>query len=105
MSCVRVILGVSVRDRRRNTELRAGGLQRVEVILLRRRLKWLGHVARMDSTCIPKCMLVCKPEGGKRLPGGQKRRWTDAVVADLSDVSVIWIGVSRLKTGHSGMDW
>ena len=84
MRCLRVILGVSVRDKRRNTELRAeAGLERVEVILLRRRLRWLGHVARMDSTRIPKCMLVCKPEGGKRMARGQKRRWADAVVADL----------------------
>ena len=53
-----------MRDKRRNTELRAeAGLRRVEMMLMRRRLQWMGHVARMDSTRIPKCVLVCKPEG------------------------------------------
>ena len=37
----------------------------------------------MDSSCIPKCMLVCRPEGGKRTQGGQKRRWADDITADL----------------------
>ena len=59
------------------------GLERVEVILMRRRLQWLGHVARMSNNCIPKCMLVYKPEGGKGVPGGQRRRWVDVVMADL----------------------
>ena len=73
-----------MRDKRRNTELRAeAGLQRVEMMLLRRRLQWLGHVARMDSTRIFKCVLVCKPDRGKHNPGGQKRRWADVVVGDL----------------------
>ena len=73
-ACMRACVCVYVcgGDKRRNTELRAeAGLERVEVILLRRRLKWLGQVAMIVSTRIPKCMLVCKPEGGKRLPGGQ----------------------------------
>ena len=39
MRCVRVIMGVSVRDQRRHTELRAEvGLERVEVMIMRRRL-------------------------------------------------------------------
>ena len=64
MKGVRVILGVSKWDMRRNTELRAeAGLERVEVMLMRRRLQWLGHEARMSKSRIPKCMLVCEPEG------------------------------------------
>ena len=59
------------------------GLERLEVMLLRRRLQWLGHVVRMSNNCILKCMLVCKPEGGKCVPGGQRRRWVDLVMADM----------------------
>ena len=57
---VRAILGVSQWDQERNTELHSGtGLDRVEVMIMRRRLRWLGHVERMNDTCIPKCMSSC----------------------------------------------
>lgn len=38
-------------------EHRAKGLQRAEMVLMRR-LQWLGYVARMDCTHILKCVLV-----------------------------------------------
>ena len=42
MSCVQVILGVTKWDEKRNTDLRVtAGLERVEVIMLERRLRWL----------------------------------------------------------------
>ena len=59
------------------------GIERVEVMVMRRRLRWLGHVERMDDTRLPKCLLVCKPQDGKRSVGGQKRRWNDLVLRDL----------------------
>ena len=41
MGCVWVILRVTKWDMKRNTELRAmAGLERVEVMLMRRRLRW-----------------------------------------------------------------
>ena len=44
--------------RERNTESRTvAGLERVEVMLIR----WLGYVAQMEETDIPKCLLVCEP--------------------------------------------
>ena len=67
MRCVWVILGVTRWDQKRNTELRAAtGLERVEVMLMRRRLRWLGHVAKIGETHIPKCLLVSKLARGKR---------------------------------------
>ena len=46
MKCVQVILGMTRWDEKRNTDLRAkAGLKRVEVMMMKRRLRWLGHVA------------------------------------------------------------
>ena len=76
MKYVSMILGVSMWDERRNAELRAeADLERVEVMLIRRKLWWLGRVARMSNNRILKYMLVCtcKPEGGKHVPGGVKK--------------------------------
>ena len=59
------------------------GLERVEGMLMRRRLRWLGHVARMEETRIPNCLLTCKSDGGEHSDGSQKRRWNDVIVGDL----------------------
>ena len=52
-----------------------GGLERVEVMVMRRRLRWLDHVERMKDSCLPKCLLVCRPASGKRSVGGQMENW------------------------------
>ena len=59
MGCLQVILRVSRWDQKRNTELRSlGDLERVEVMIMRRRLRWLGHVESMKDTCLPWCLLI-----------------------------------------------
>ena len=84
MRCLRVILGVSVREKQRNTEIRArANIETVEAMIRKRRLRWLGHVARMDPGRIPRKLLVCRLEAGKRAVGGQKMRWADIVTKDL----------------------
>ena len=52
-------------------------------MLRRNRLRWLGHVARMNIERIPRMLLVSKPATGKRTVGGQKLRWADVVSGDL----------------------
>ena len=60
-----------------------GGVERMDTLLRYRRLRWLGHVARMGHWRIPRDLLVCKPDGGRRAAGGQKLRWNDVVLKDL----------------------
>ena len=52
-------------------------------------LRWLGHVERIDNSRLPKCLLVCRPEGGKHSLGGQKRRWCDVVQDDLKSCHLL----------------
>jgi hypothetical protein len=49
------------------------------------RLRWLGHVQRMDDNRIPKKILKTKPEG-RRSAGRPKSRWCDAAFANLRTV-------------------
>ena len=37
----------------------------------------------MKDECVPKKLLVCAPEHGKRTAGGQRLRWSDVVTRDL----------------------
>ena len=84
MGCLRVILGVMRWDKERNTTLWSlGGMERVEVTVMRRRLRWFGHVERMDDFQLPKCCVMCRPVNGRRSLSGQKRRWCNVLMSDM----------------------
>ena len=50
-----------------------------------RRLRWAGHVARMEQPRNAYTVLVRKPEG-KRPLGRPRRRWEDNIRMDLREV-------------------
>ena len=84
MRCLRIILGISVWDMKRNTTIRKlAHQQRLSSLLLARRLRFLGHISRMPGSRLPKQLLVCAPAQGARSAGGQKCRWNDLVQRDL----------------------
>ena len=84
MRCLRIILRVSLWDRKRNTTIRKlAKQQRILSMFTQRRLRLLGHLARMDDGRLPKQLLVCAPVDGRRAVGGQKCRWNDLVTRDL----------------------
>ena len=55
--------------------------QRISSVL--KRLCFLGHLECMKDKRVPKKLLVCAPEPGKRTAGGQCLRWSDVVTRDL----------------------
>ncbi|KAJ4430838.1 hypothetical protein ANN_19429 [Periplaneta americana] len=57
-----------------------------------RRLRWAGHVARMDESRSAYRVLVARPEGKSPL-GGPRRRWEDNIKMDLREV------------GYDDRDW
>ena len=64
---MRCLLGISELEKRRHTELRElEGVERMDTLLRYKRLRWLGHVARMGQLWIQRELLVCKPDGGRR---------------------------------------
>ena len=56
--------------------------------LTQRRLRFLGHVSRMEYDRLHKQLLVCAPVDGKQQPEGQKKRWNDVVYDDLEKCSL-----------------
>ena len=82
--CVRGILGVSRHQQWRDhisTEQLAvqfGMGDGIGVLLVQRRLHWLGHVARKGDNRLPKqLLLTVRPSHGPRL------RWGDVVLRDI----------------------
>jgi hypothetical protein len=62
-----------------------------------RRMRWAGHVARMEEERNVYRVLMGKPEG-KRPLGRPRRRWEDGIRMDLRDTgwgSVDWIQLAQ----------
>ena len=56
-------------------------------VIKSRRMRWVGHVARMEEGRGVYRVLVGKPEG-KRPLGRPRRRWEDNIRMDLQEVGV-----------------
>ena len=79
MNSLRKILDVTWRDRVSNVEvLRRTGCVSVENILHRNKLRWVGHVIRMDEDRLPKQLLYGELSTGARSSGGQLKRYKDS---------------------------
>lgn len=99
--CLRAMLGVSRLEQQQshisNADLRQrwGDPGLVSDILRKRRLQWLGHVARMSEDRMPKRLLFgWLPK--TRPPHGPRLRWKDRVQADLKTLDVRdWFNVAQ----------
>lgn len=95
-SCLRRILGVRVCDRHSNVHVReVCGIASLANILRAYRLRWLGHVCRMQEGRLPHIALFSSLYGvKKRAKRGRPRvRWEDCVSADLHAL------------GYQGQEW
>ena len=87
----RSILGISWKDRITNVEVRnRTGQQTMDNILRERRLRWLGHVFRMDHQRIPQQALYWQTPGFKRGAGRPRANWRSAVNKDLQKMGLTW---------------
>ena len=88
--CLRIITETSLWDKLRNTQLRCKSkIERVDVMIQRRRLQWLGHLERMENSRLQKKLMVSKIAEGSRSQGGQKKRWHDLIYTDLKKLNII----------------
>jgi hypothetical protein len=60
-----------------------------------RRMRWVGHVARMGEERKVYKVLVGKPEG-KRPIGRPRRRWEDEIRMDIREIGLGGVDWSRL---------
>ena len=73
--CIGIILGLSVREKKRITTRRnMAKQQKISSILLQRRLRLTGRLSKMSNNRLPKQLLVSASVGCKRNIGRQNRR-------------------------------
>lgn len=84
MRVLRLIVGVTRRERRRNAEIRGElGVEAVEVLIERQQLRWYGHIRRMDEERYPARFYAWRP-AGRRPAGRPRKRWKDGVAAAVA---------------------
>ena len=108
--CIRSMLGVSRlqqwKQRITSRELAEaiGMTESMTEILRRHRLRWLGHVARMDDSRMPKQLLF--GELMRLHPRhGTKRRWRDLALADVQAAGLgrTWYEVAQDRKQWAGI--
>jgi hypothetical protein len=71
-------------------------------VIKSRRMRWVGHVARIGEKRGVYGVLVENPEG-KRPFGRPRHRWEDNIKMDLQEVRFwLWTGSSWLRIGTGG---
>ena len=78
-------------------------LRNIVRVMKSRRLRWAGHVARMEEGRSAFKILTGKPTRKRRL-GRPRRRWEDNIRMDLKEISggTRGIGLIRLRIGIIG---
>jgi hypothetical protein len=66
-------------------------------IIKAKRMRWAGHVVRMEKKTNAYRLLVGKPDGRRSL-GRRRRRWLNNIKIDLVDVG--WGNVFPPEDGH-----
>jgi len=74
---------------------RRAGKTSLETILLRRQLKWLGHVIRMPGNRLTHRLLVNSPTS-RRSVGSQKKRFKDHIKSSLSKCGILLDRLEKL---------
>ena len=89
MRSLRRILGIIWSDRVPNTQvIKRAGLPTMYTLLRQRRLRWLGHVRRMEDGRIPKDILHGELASGKRSVGRPQLRYKDVCKRDLKALDI-----------------
>ena len=104
MKSLRKLLGVTWRDRVSNLEvLRRTNCVSLENILNRNKLRWVGHVIRMEDVRLPKQLLYGELSLGARNAGGQLKRYKDSTKKILKACNIAPENLEDLTKDHQ--DW
>ena len=95
-TCIQKMLGIKWFHRVPRAESRKRmNLPSLEEIILRRQLRWAGHVVRMPADRLPRQVLYGELRNGRRSTGGQRKRFKDNLKRTLKQFQ---INPKRLET-------
>ena len=99
MRCLRRILGISWSDYITNkVVLERADTTSMYTLLKQKRLRWLGHVSRMQEGRIPKDLFYGELATGKRPTCRPYKRYKDVCKQDLKDTAIETVNWELLAT-------
>ena len=103
MACLRKILGVTKMDRLHNTSIRerVGYQEDIVLKIQRRRLRYFGHISRMEMSRYPYMALHGRVHG-TRGKGRPRKRWSDMISQDCLDAEMTLEMVHRKANDRQG---
>ncbi|GFS05221.1 LINE-1 retrotransposable element ORF2 protein [Elysia marginata] len=100
--CLRTILDVHWTDYVSNVAiLEQAGLPSIEAMIVKFKLRWVGHVHRMDDHRLPKIVMYSELSSGYRERGAPRKRYKDSLKRTLSACDFDVQGWSDLATDRS----
>ena len=83
------------------TSERKTGSRKLEDIIKERRLRWLGHIFRMDNSRTARQATHWELRGYKRKPGRPRKNWVDVIKRDLRQMDLTWEEAEELANGKA----
>ena len=83
-------------------------MKTLDLIIKQRRLRWLGHVLRMDDDRIPKQAISWEISATNRGPGRPGKNWNDIICQDLKSIGVAWEDLEHFEAlieKHGMNEW
>ena len=83
-NCLRRLVRTRWQDKVPHTEiLQRSGMTSVSTMVMKAQLRWSGHVVRMPGNRFPQKIFYGELVKGKRLQGGQRKRYKDCLKSTL----------------------
>ena len=87
----RRLLGITWRDKARNEDIRKkNGSRKLKDIIKERRLRWIGHVLRMENSRTVRQATQWALRGDKRKPGRPRKNWVDVIKREFKNTDLTW---------------
>ena len=105
MRVLRLIEGVTRRDRLRNDDIRERlGIEAITTNVEKGQLRWFGHLHRMEEDRIPKRLCDWKPNT-RRPVGRPRRRWKENIVEALKRRSLTVAEIMETELYRDRKQW
>ena len=89
LRCLRRILGITWQDRIPNTTVpEKAKYSSIHALLSQRRLRWMGHICRMEKGTMPKDLLYGELDRGRHKTGCPLLRFKDVCKRDMKSAAI-----------------